>query len=72
MEDYNEKIQRSLCSRITSAVTRDVVDIDGNILPGVYETVDYLVEVVDEGDGTVTITTTDRVTGEQSVIQVQV
>jgi len=71
LEDFNDRLQRSLLSRITSAVTRDVVDIDGNITPGIFETVDYLIEVIDEGDGTMTIVTTDKESGDQTVIQVQ-
>ncbi|MFK8078837.1 MAG: curli assembly protein CsgF [Granulosicoccus sp.] len=71
LEDFNDRLQRSLLSRITSAVTRDIVDIDGNITPGTFETVDYLIEIVDEGDGFLTIITTDRVSGESTRIQVR-
>ena len=71
LEEFNERLQRSLLGRITSAVTRDIVDIDGNITPGIFETVDYIIEIVDEGNGLITIFTTDRVTGEQTVIQVE-
>ena len=70
LEEFNERLQRSLLSRITSAVTRDIVDINGNISPGTFETTDYIIDVIDEGDGLITIITTDRVTGEQSIIQV--
>ena len=70
LEEFNERLQRSLLSRITSAVTRDIVDIDGNITPGNFQTTDYLIEIIDEGNGLMTIITTDRVTGEQSIIQV--
>lgn len=71
IEDFNDRLQRSLLSRIASAVTRDIVGTDGTITPGFFETVDYTIEIVDEGDGTLSITTTDRVTGDTSVIQVQ-
>lgn len=71
LEEFNERLQRSLLGRITSAVTRDIVDIDGNITPGIFETVDYIIEIVDEGNGLITIFTTDRVSGEQTVIQVE-
>lgn len=71
LEDFNDRLQRSLLGRITSAVTRDIVDSDGNIKPGVFETVDYTIEVIDEGDGLITIITTDKVSGEQTIIQVQ-
>lgn len=71
LEDFNDRLQRSLLSRITSAVTRDVVDIEGNITPGIFETVDYTIEVIDEGGGTMTIVTTDKESGDQTIIQVQ-
>ena len=71
LEDFNERLQRSLLSRITSAVTRDIVDINGNITPGSFQTIDYNIEIIDEGNGLITIITTDRVSGEQSIIQVE-
>ena len=70
LEEFNERLQRSLLSRITSAVTRDIVDIDGNITPGNFETTEFLIEIIDEGNGLVTIITTDKETGDQSIIQV--
>lgn len=71
LEDFAERLERSLLSRITSAVTRDVVDIDGNITPGEFETTDFSIIITDDGTGLITIVTTDKVTGEQSIIQVQ-
>jgi len=71
LDEFNDRLQRSLLGRITSAVTRDIVDTDGNITPGVFDTVDYTINVIDEGNGLVTIETIDKVTGERTVIQVQ-
>lgn len=70
-EEFNQRLQASLLSRITSAVTRDIVDIDGNITPGFFETTDYIINITDDGTGLMTIETTDRVTGETTVIQVR-
>ena len=69
LEEFNERLQRSLLGRITSAVTRDIVDSEGNITPGLFETVDYIIEVIDEGNGLITIITTDRISGGQTVFQ---
>ena len=71
LQEFNERLQRSLLSRITSAVTRDIVDSDGNITAGVFETIDYTIEIIDEGDGLMTILTIDKESGEQTMIQVQ-
>ena len=71
LDEFNERLQRSLLGRITSAVTRDIVDNDGNITPGTFDTLDYTINVIDEGNGLVTIETIDKVTGDRTVIQVQ-
>lgn len=70
LEQFNERLQRSLLGRITSAVSRDIVDEDGNIAPGRFETLDYIIVITDEGGGLMTIETEDRVTGETTTIQV--
>lgn len=71
LEQFNDRLQRALLSRITSAITRDVVDINGNVSPGVFETVDYTIEIIDEGNGIMTIITIDKVSGEETIIQVE-
>jgi len=71
LDEFNERLQSSLLGRITSAVTRDIVDIDGNITPGVFETLDYTINIIDEGNGLITIETIDKISGDRTVIQVQ-
>ena len=71
LEEFNDRLQRSLLGRITSAVTSDIVDSDGNITPGVFETIDYTINVIDEGGGLVTIETIDKISGDRTVIQVR-
>jgi len=71
LQEFNDRLQRSLLGRITSAVTRDIVDNDGNITPGTFETLDYAINIVDDGGGLMTIETIDKVTGETTTIQVR-
>ena len=71
LEEFNERLQRSLLGRITSAATRDIVDENGNIIPGTFDTIDYTINVIDEGNGLVTIETIDKLSGDRTVIQVQ-
>jgi len=71
LEEFNERLQRSLLGRITSAITGDIVDADGNITPGTFETLDYTINVIDEGNGLITIETIDKISGDLTVIQVQ-
>lgn len=71
LDEFNDRLQRSLLGRITSAVSQEIVDRDGNITPGVFDTIDYTINVIDEGDGLITIETIDKLTGDVTVIQVQ-
>ena len=71
LEEFNERLQRSLLGRITSVITGDIVDADGNITPGTFETLDYTINVIDEGNGLITIETIDKISGDLTVIQVQ-
>ena len=71
LEEFNERLQRSLLGRITGAITSDIVDSDGNITPGTFETLDYTINVIDEGNGLITIETIDKISGDLTVIQVQ-
>ena len=71
LDEFNERLQRSLLGRITSAVTQDIIDINGNITPGVFDTIDYTINVIDEGNGLITIETIDKLSGDRTVIQVQ-
>ncbi|OED42668.1 hypothetical protein AB833_05745 [Chromatiales bacterium (ex Bugula neritina AB1)] len=71
LEEFNDRLASSLLSRVTSAVTRDIVDAQGNITPGFFETTDFTIEIIDDGSGLITIITTDRLTGDQSIIEVE-
>ena len=71
LDEFNERLQRSLLGRITNAVTQDIIDVNGNITPGVFDTLDYTINIVDEGNGLVTIETIDKLSGDRTVIQVQ-
>lgn len=71
LDEFNDRLQRSLLGRITSAVTRDIVDSDGNVTPGTFDTADYTINIVDDGGGLVTIETIDKMTGETTTIQVR-
>ncbi len=71
LEEFNDRLQRSLLGRITSAITGDIVDSEGNITPGTFETIDYTINVIDDGNGLITIETIDKLSGDLTVIQVQ-
>ncbi len=71
LSEFNDRLQRSLLNRITNTLASQLVDSDGKLLPGVTETSDYIIEVIDLGDGTVSISTVDRLTGESTTFTVR-
>ncbi len=70
LKQFNDRLQRSLLSRITRVISGSIISDDGQINPGTFETVDFTVEVVDLGNGKMKITTIDKVTGDQTVVEV--
>lgn len=66
LDDFNNRLQRSLLNRLTSSLSSSFVDDDGNLVPGEVETSDFSVSIVDEGNGTLSVTTTDKVTGDST------
>ncbi len=71
IEEFNDRLQRSLLSRITSTISRSIIGIDGAVNPGSFETTDFLIDVTDLGGGQMSITTTDKVTGDQTSIVIE-
>lgn len=70
LDEFNERLQRSLLNRLTNTLASQLVDDDGNLVPGRTETTDFVIDVVDGGDGTTTITTTDRLSGDTTTFTV--
>lgn len=71
LEDFNDRLQRALLTRLTRSVTASIVDDLGNLIPGETITSDFIIDVVDQGDGTLSVTTTDRTTGDSTVFVVE-
>lgn len=69
-EDFNDQLERSVLSRLASAASSQFVDSSGKFIPGTFETGSFTVSVVDVGGGTLTITTTDRITGASTTFRV--
>ncbi len=68
IEEFNDRLQRALLGRMTSVISRSVIGVDGKINPGTFETTDYIIDVIDMGDGQMSITTTDKLTGDTTNI----
>jgi curli production assembly/transport component CsgF len=63
---FEAALQNAVLNRVQSAAIRQIVNIDGGLIPGTVTTTDYIITVSDNNDGTVTISTTDRTTGQVS------
>ncbi|MFT7558262.1 MAG: curli production assembly/transport component CsgF [Flavobacteriales bacterium] len=71
LDEFNDRLQRSLLSRLTSSIAGNFVDADGSLIPGQTTTEDFIIDVIDEGDGSVRVTTTDRNTGDSTTFIVE-
>ncbi len=67
---FQDNLQNAILSRVQSAVLSKIIGVDGGLVPGTVETQDYIITVVDNGSGTVTVTTTDRTTGQTSTFEI--
>lgn len=52
-----------IVKEIVNTVSEKIVDTSGRLLPGTYASNDFMVQIVDLGNGTTSITTRDRFTG---------
>jgi len=66
LEKFNETLQRSILNRLSSTVAGQVIGNQGELIPGTVETTDFVISIVDVGGGLLTITTTDKATGNST------
>lgn len=66
---FQQNLQNAILSRVSSTVLSTIVGVDGGLVPGTVTTQDYIITVVDNG-GLVTVTTTDRTTGQTSTFEI--
>ncbi|MGB6104718.1 MAG: curli assembly protein CsgF [Pusillimonas sp.] len=70
LELFNETLERSIISRLATAASSRIVNADGQFIPGNLETDSFLINIVDLGNGFLSITTTDKLTGGETTFQV--
>lgn len=70
LDDFNQMLQRSILSRISSAVSSSVVSSNGKMIPGTVETTDFTITIGDLGGGVLQITTTDKISGQSTSFQI--
>ncbi|GAB2906596.1 curli assembly protein CsgF [Paralcaligenes ginsengisoli] len=70
LQQFNDTLQRTILSRIAASATSSVVGTDGSLRPGIVQTGDFTISIVDAGGGLLNITTTDKTTGASTSFQV--
>lgn len=70
LQQFNDMLERAVLSQLSAAATSDIMGSGGKLKPGVVETGNFRIEIVDSGGGMLTITTTDKVTGASTSFQV--
>lgn len=66
LQQFNESLERSILSRISAGATSQIFGERGELVPGTVETGNFRIDIVDVGDGSLSVTTTDKVTGASS------
>lgn len=70
LQQFTELLERSVLSQLSSAATSGVMGAGGKLRPGSVETGNFRIEIVDAGGGILTITTTDKTTGDSTSFQI--
>lgn len=70
LDRFNQTLEQSMLSRISAAATSQLFDNSGNLIPGTVNTQSFTIVVADAGSGLLTITTTDKTTGQTTSFQV--
>lgn len=70
LQQFNDMLERSILSQLSSAATSSVMGANGKLVTGKVETGNFSINIVDAGGGLLKITTTDKVTGASTSFQV--
>lgn len=70
LQQFNESLQRSVLGRLASAATSNILGADGQLVPGTVETGDFIITIADTGNGSLTVVTTDKLTGAATAFEV--
>lgn len=70
LQQFNDMLERSILSRLTSSAVSSIVGADGALKPGTVETGNFTIGIVDMGGGMLQITTTDKTSGASTSFEV--
>jgi curli production assembly/transport component CsgF len=63
---FNLRLQSLILDRVANSLSDSLFDASGNLKPGTVETSTFVINIVDQGNGVLLITTTDKTTGASS------
>ena len=71
LQAFNNALQSAVLNRVSSAVIQQIVGPTGKLNPGTVETQDFIIQVTQTTvGGPVTVTTTDKGTGQTSTFEI--
>ncbi|MEO6985149.1 MAG: curli assembly protein CsgF [Paralcaligenes sp.] len=70
LQQFNDTLQRSILSSVAASASSSIIGSNGALKPGIVQTGNFTISVVDAGGGLLNITTTDKTTGAQTSFQV--
>lgn len=70
LQQFTDLLERSVLSQLSAAATSGVMGTGGKLKPGSVETGNFRIDIVDAGGGILTITTTDKTTGDATSFQI--
>jgi curli production assembly/transport component CsgF len=60
---FNQRLQSLILDRVANSLSSSLFDANGKLQPGIVETSSFLISIVDQGNGTLLVTTLDKSTG---------
>jgi curli production assembly/transport component CsgF len=70
LQQFADLLERSILGQLSAAATSGVMGAGGKLQPGIVETGNFRIEIVDAGGGLLIVTTTDKLTGASTSFQV--
>jgi curli production assembly/transport component CsgF len=71
LQRFNNSLQQAILNNLASQIKTSLFGTDGTtITPGTYDAVNYTITVVQNADGSLTITTTDKTNGATATFDV--
>lgn len=70
LQQFQDQLQNAILSQVAASVTSSILNPDGTLKPGIVQTTNFTIAIVDAGGGLLNITTTDKTTGATTSFQV--